>query len=432
MRLIRSNLLLWRPPTTVWAGLGAVLIMAWLSPSVASAESPVAPRTGDLPGAIHLAELVNYALSNYPAIMIARADRNVARFDIKRARSKHYPTVSVAGARKLDGSVTGSLGPRLSLNLYASGAINAEIERETWREKSLASTETERREDITFDVVGNYFRLLGANRLHATTQRSLERHLKLVEDFREIARIDKGRRFDLIQARARAEQVRFQLAERDTEIALAKEALSRFYPLPFAADALAEPPGMSEPERTNAAREAALADQHPTVVAAEHQYMAAQANLKVARGNRGPRVDVESQTGANRFSQLTLSWPAFDLAASAAQDSADAALVGARASVDEQRRLILETQRTAMAAWRTAKQRASIARSQIKIAEQVVQVYREQFGIGRRNLLDLLNAYTELANAEAAAESSQIDAALARHQIEYAAGRLSLAFVNPE
>ncbi len=281
-------------------------------------------------------------------------------------------------------------------------------------------------------MVRAFFRLLGANRLHASTERSLQRHLKLVEDFRQIARIDKGRRFDLIQARARAEQVRFQLAERLTEIALAKEALARFYPLPFASDALADPPERGEPEQQNDARQAALAAQHPTVLAAEQQLMAARANLKVARGNRGPRVDVESQTGANRFSQLTLSWPAFDLAASAAQDSADAALAGASASVDEQRRLVMETQRTAVAAWRTARDRAQIADSQISIAEQVVQVYREQFGIGRRNLLDLLNAYTELANAEAAAQTSRIDAALARHQIEYANGRLSLVFINPE
>ena len=380
--------------------------------------------------AVSLAEMVNYAIVNYPAIAIARSARNVAKFGIQQALSKHYPTVSVSGAQKLDGDVTGSLGPRLNLNLYASGAINAEIDREKWREKSLASTEVERREDVAFEVVQAYFRLVGAIRLRETTQRSLDRHLDLVADFREIARLDRGRRFDLIQAQSRAEQVRFQLAERNTEIALAIEGLARYYPLPFDAENLPAPTRLDDPNPINTARLLSLANQHPTVLAAERQLLAARANLRVARGNRGPRVDIESQTGGNRFSQLTLSWPAFDLAASAAQDSADAALIGAQAEVDEQRSIILETQRTARASWRTANERAVIATNQIGIAESLVEVYREQFGIGRRNLLDLLNAYSELANAEAAAVISQTDAGLARHQIEYAAGRLTLAFVS--
>lgn len=392
--------------------------------------STVAAQSRPAAAAVPLAEMVNHAIVNYPAIAIARSARNVAKFGIQQARSKHYPTVSVAGARKLDGDVTGSLGPRLNLNLYASGAIDAEIDREKWREKSLASEQIERREDVAFAVVQAYFRLLGSVRLRDTTQRSLDRHLDLVSDFREIARLDKGRRFDLIQAQARAEQVRFQLAERTTEIALATEGLTRYYPLPFDPERLPMPLSLNGPESINDARQFAIANQHPTVLAAERQLLAARANLRVARGNRGPRVDVESQTGGNRFSQLTLSWPAFDLAAAAAQDSADAALIGAQAEVDEQRTIVLETQRTALASWRTANEREVIATNQIAIAEKLVEVYREQFGIGRRNLLDLLNAYSELANAEAAAVISQTDAGLARHQIEYAAGRLSLAFVS--
>ncbi len=379
-----------------------------------------------------LAIMVDHALANYPALIVAQSARNVARYDIERAQAKHYPTVSVAGSRKLDGAVTGSLGPRVNLNLYASGAIEAEVERERWREMALTSTESERREDIAFDVVQAYYRVLAAVRLRDTTRRSLDRHLELVDDFREIAKIDQGRRFDLVQSQARAEQVRFQLAERDTEIALAREALARFYPEPFDPERLPMPPAMPNPLPVTVEGQALLAEKHPAVLAAERQLMAARANLKVAKGNRGPRVDVESQTGANRFSQLTLSWPAFDMSASAAQSSADAALLGAAAEVDEQRRLVLETQRRAIAAWRTANERQRIAENQIDIAGQLVEVYREQFGIGRRNLLDLLNAYSELASAEAAAESSKIDAGLARREVEYAIGHLSRAVTSEQ
>ncbi len=380
--------------------------------------------------AASLRDMVTHALSNYPTLTIAQANRSIAALDIERARSKHYPVVDIAGNRALDGRISNSIGPRARLNLYASGAIDAEIERERWREQSLASVQDERREEIAYAVVQAYFRVIAAVRLRDAARRSLDRHLALVDDFREIARIDQGRRFDLVQARARAEQVRFQLAERDTELALAREVLARYYPEAFDPEDLVMPDDMMAPAASTPAAVAQMAEQHPRVEAAQHSLMSAQANIRVAKGNLGPRVDVEAQTGGNRYSQLTLSWPAFDLAASAARDSADAALLGARASLAEEERLVAEGQRAALAAWRTANERQRIARGQISIAEQLVDVYREQFGIGRRNLLDLLNAYTELANAEAGVETSTVQAALARHEIEYAAGRLSDFFLE--
>ncbi|MFA7504536.1 MAG: TolC family protein, partial [Burkholderiaceae bacterium] len=54
--------------------------------------------------------------------------------------------------------------------------------------------------------------------------------------------------------------------------------------------------------------------------------------------------------------------------------------------------------------------------------------YREQFKIGRRNLLDLLNAFNELYQAESAVVAARVDLVLTRLQIEYAAGKLVPVF----
>jgi outer membrane protein TolC len=78
-----------------------------------------------------------------------------------------------------------------------------------------------------------------------------------------------------------------------------------------------------------------------------------------------------------------------------------------------------------MREWEAAGRREAIARGQIAVAQEVVEVYRAQFQIGRRNLLDLLNAYAELANAELAFEAAGVDREIARHQIESAIGRLA-------
>ena len=53
-----------------------------------------------------------------------------------------------------------------------------------------------------------------------------------------------------------------------------------------------------------------------------------------------------------------------------------------------------------------------------------------QFQIGRRNLLDLLNAFAELYSADSALVSARVDRSLARYQMEYAVGRLSKLYVG--
>jgi len=371
--------------------------------------------------AASLAEVVRSALETYPAIMVAQSNRSVAQYDIDRARALHYPSVDLLGTRRLAGDARNLAQPRMRLNVWASGGIDATIERETMRESALASRELETREDVAFEAAQAYLRLLrGVHTLEAT-RRNLERHEALTRDFEAIASIDVGRRYDLVQARSRLELVRLQIAEREAEIALARESLARYYPKPVALAALQMPPELSAP--TQEALQAAL-DGHPSIEAARRAVLVAEADTRVARAERMPRVDVESTVGTESATLLVLSWPIFDLGLGASEQAAQAAAVGARAQLEEQERVIAERQRTAMQDYLAAQQRETVSERQIGMAEELVSVYRDQFRIGRRNLLDLLNAFNELSFAELTYESSRVDRALARYRMEYAAGRL--------
>ncbi len=101
---------------------------------------------------------------------------------------------------------------------------------------------------------------------------------------------------------------------------------------------------------------------------------------------------------------------------------------GARARLAEQERLVEERQRSALQDYRAAQRRESVSQSQIGLVEELVDVYRAQFRIGRRNLLDLLNAFSELSSAEVTFEASRVDKSLARYRMEYALGRLATHF----
>jgi len=398
-------------------------------PSVVKAVAAVSASCLAVPwgaaSAASIADVVRTALDSYPAVLFARANRSVAQYDVNRARSLHYPTVDLLGTRRLAGSASNLAQPRLRLNVWASGGIDATIERETLRESALASRELETREDVAFEAAQAYLRLLRGVRTLEATRRNLQRHEALVADFEAIAAIDVGRRYDLVQARTRLEQVRLQIAEREAEIASAREVLARYYPRPVPVDTLKMPPTLSEPSRE--AMQAAL-EGHPSIEAARRTVEVAEADTRVARAERMPRVDIESTVGKESATQLIVSLPVFDLGREAAEQAAQAAVIGARAQLEERERIIEERRRSAFQDYLAAQRRESVSRGQIGMAEELVSVYREQFRIGRRNLLDLLNAFTELSSAEVTYEASQVDRALARYRIEYAAGRLALLF----
>ena len=369
-----------------------------------------------------LDEVVRLALQTYPSIDAARANRDAAQFGVQQARAQHYPSVDVTSQRRVAGTAINVTNPALRLNLYASGAIEAGVERESWRERSLASTELVTREDVAFTAAQAYFRLFRAVILLDTTMKNFDRHKKLVDDFAAIASIDQGRRYDFVQASSRLEQVRLQVADRETEIAAAREGLARYYPDPIEPKSLSLPPPLPEP---GSMMSDDAISRHPSVEAARRLLLSAEANVKAARANRAPRVDLQATGGAYGASIVTFTWPAFDLSRSAAEDAAVASLVGARATLQEQERIIRERQQTSVQSWLAALRREGVAQGQIGLAQEVVDVYRAQFQIGRRNLLDLLNAFAELSNSEIALESARVDKSLARYQLEYAVGRLS-------
>lgn len=83
-----------------------------------------------------LTDVVRLALSQYPSLATAQARTDAARADIARARSAHYPQISVgAGLNSYaSGSMPSSLGrssfsPSARINLWSGGRIEADAER---------------------------------------------------------------------------------------------------------------------------------------------------------------------------------------------------------------------------------------------------------------------------------------------------------------
>jgi adhesin transport system outer membrane protein len=369
--------------------------------------------------------VVRTALADFPAIRAAQANRSVGGFRVEEARARHLPVFDVGAAVRIGGNAITTPLPRARVNLWAGGAIDAAVEREAQRAASLESREAVTRDDVAFAAAQSYLRVLRATWLVGVTEANIERHQRLVSDFEQIVRFDVGRRYDLVQAQARMQGVRGTLEDRLAELGSALQALARYYSLPIAPSGFGLPAIGAMPQVLHTAQSI---DDHPSVAAARREVLAAEANARTLRLQRGPRLDLEAIGGRDPLSQVVLSWPAFDATLAAAEQGAVAEKIGAEATLQDVSLAVLESRRQAGQDFMSAGRRIDQAQRQTELASELVTIYYDQFRVGRRNLLDLLTAYAELSVGESNLAGAQVDQVLARYRIAYTEGRLAPLF----
>ncbi|MCG8523801.1 MAG: TolC family protein, partial [Pseudomonadales bacterium] len=90
---------------------------------------------------------------------------------------------------------------------------------------------------------------------------------------------------------------------------------------------------------------------------------------------------------------------------------------------DEARRVREET-RIVWDALETARQRVVPLREHVGAQERTLAAYVGQFDVGRRSLLDLLDAQNELVQAQTSLADAEFDLAVAEYELIFVTGRL--------
>jgi outer membrane protein, adhesin transport system len=398
-------------------------LTARLAPAAATALLCALPTAHA--GATGIDEVIRVAVAGYPSIASVQSERQAAASRIAQAWARHLPVLDVGATARVRGLPPSGPLPRLRVNVYAGGSIEALVDRETLLERSLERREAQVREEVAFAAGQAYLRLLRSLRVADARRASVQRHQRLVADFEQITRMDPGRRYDLVQARSRLSVAEGQLQDAVAEVASARNVLAKYYPYRWDEAAMALP----DPTRgaTDEEPDATLAA-HPAVSAARHALASAQANVRALRLERGPRLDFEAQGGREALSRFVLSWPVLDRTLGAAEQGAAAALIGAEAAVRQAELEVAEALAQAREDQAAALRRLAQANAQAALDRELVDIYFAQFRIGRRNLLDLLAAFAELGAAEARLAAGEVDVALAGVRHAFAAGRLADAY----
>ena len=404
-----------------------------------------------------LTEVVQNALANYPALQAARAKTEAARSDIDRARAAHYPQISYGFTRShynntaLPASTKQNMNsPSVKVNLWAGGRIEADAERSEALLASSEQLEAVSRDDVAQQAAEAYINWARTLDMYALASKNVVSLTVTLDDIRKIVAVDTGRRIDFDQAKVRLDNATLAKLQRQTELAQARQRLSRYWqgPLPMQPtglnEALTNPNLLGQMPQGVAQVVEQINDELPNIAQQKAQVAAATAAVNLAKGQYWPSVDLTSTRQMNLVStvflgpttykedtltQVQLSMPLYNGGAtSAGVKAAVSQLSAAQSTLDEVRLLAREKAVFAYEDWVNAKDRAAQGQEQSRMGEQVVEGYRQQFRLARRQLLDLLNIQAEAFNYQSAAMTAFYDEQVARVRLLALMGDLAKRF----
>ena len=369
--------------------------------------------------AVPLKALLRTALEQDPMMLEAQANEDAALSKVKESKSLHYPTLAVTANQILDQyhqsqydyvSEDFTPGLRGSVNLYSFGAISAQVDRDVKKSQYFEQKIDETAEELGYNIGTEYLKALNAHEALAVQMRSLARHNKFTHDIGVIVQYDSGRRSELTQAQARQMQVEHTISGLQRELGFALSHLKKYSSEIINQDTLVDPFIAMPPSEFIQRYQLSEVKQHPSYMAQHAELDSIRSEVKYRQAKRYPSINLEGNvTTEDRQVYLNLSWDLLNRASKYSVEQSGQSVVAAQARLEQIQRDIEERARTAEIDMFQSQQKMHISQEQIQASRKVVSDNEKQFKIARKSLIDVLNAYNELAGVEMAYVTAQND-----------------------
>jgi outer membrane protein, adhesin transport system len=401
--------------------------------------------------AVELRDAVQAALSTNPEIRQAVANTEATREERVQAQGLWYPRVSVegsAGVRNLRNPTRRNIGIAdetlwpiegeliVDQLLFDSGGREAEIRRQAARTDAAAARVEERSEFVALNVARTYIDYLLQQRLVAIAEDNATFHERLSGDLREGVSKGSISIADQQQAEERLQSARARVTEAREDLENAGITFRTLTGLPV--DSVSMPPDLSQCQPGTLEEAEALARQNnPRVQEAIADLATAREDIRAARADIGPRVNLEGRARAGHdidgfsgrttdlMGNVVLRWDLYNggiKEANVREQRNRADEVHAR--LFERTRRAEEDVRTAWSRLQNQSRLVSELETQQRIADDLLLSYREQFNIGRRSLLDVLDAQNTRNNVQAQTETARLSKLYAQYRVLASSNRL--------
>lgn len=399
-----------------------------------------------------LKDAVAEALATNPEILQAAENREAIEFELRQAKGLYLPTIdlnAVAGTRRLDNATRRRLGVDqdtltpaevgLAINqtVFDGGNRRSEVERQAARVDGASMRVYERSEGIALRVVQEYLEILLQAEIIKEIRSNVGFHQQMLGEIRKSEQGGALTAADTTQAQERllAAQAQYEQATEDLEV-----AKIRFQKLVGRQIGDPKYPGSVSgalPKTLDAAVTQARA-QSPRIAATSADVDAADAHARGARSAYLPTIaltgraqygqdsDGAEDNGTDLEALVVARWNLY-------RGGQDVAREQERIRRASEQRYALhqayrETEETVRTAWDRRFKQAELAGTLTKQAAangRLVTAYNEQFRVGQRSLLDVLEAQNTRYNVTVQAKTSAYASVFEEYRILAATGSLA-------
>jgi len=384
------------------------------APDLTAIEASIAPGTPGL-GAKRISgsladtpygQAIAAATLDNPALGRANAAIRLSLAEKRAADAAFKPDLSVGiggETRLVRSSADSTLSPfvRVSQLVYDGGAAQADQTAAQARVFESRAGRIETGSSAALSAIETHQELLSRQKLMALAQDNMRALQQIAANIDERAARGAGSTTDQLTAESRLADAETRLADAQGNLDRAKAGYARIFgTVPASLPAARPAPALHDRDDENLRLSPRIRAIEARLRAAESDLIAAQArtNPSIELGATGRRA---SGGGGDLSLDLSLNY-SLDTRGqrAAAIDAAQARLDGTRSERDELVRDIREALTFVRSDQRTGAARVAAARAAVASNKATVAAAGEQFGIGRRSLLDLLDAQRDYLRAQ--------------------------------
>ena len=413
-----------------------------------ASSSAVAQSTS---GAISLQQAIEAAVQSNPEILQAQMNTEAIQFEREQAQGLYLPRVDVeasAGARRLENATRRALNisddwlypleaqATADWTVIDFGRRRGELLRQAARVDGASLRVVERSQFIALQVARQYMNVLLQQRVSAAAQDNVTFHQSLVSDLGEGVRQGSISVADQQQAEERLQAALVRQEEASQDLANAKNALRRLTGLDI--DAVSVPPALTArlPQNQDAAIGLARTA-NPLVREAQADVDAANAVVTSAKGDLYPKIgvdltgrigdDIDGFKGETNDVQgrVYMRWNIFDGGINRAK--VQETVREASQARFKLHQTVREAEEDVANAWTARTAQTAISEKldrQSRVSDDLLLSYRSQFNVGRRSLLDVLDAQNTRFNTQVRLETARFSQTFAEYQILAATDQL--------
>jgi outer membrane protein, adhesin transport system len=403
--------------------------------SLLAATVLTATPTGLRAERLELKMAVETAMQTHPEINQAAENKAAIEFERIQAQGLFLPQISVEGSvgvRRLQNATRKSLGIanqelyplegglRVQQLLFDGGSRLSEVKRQASRTDGAAFRVEERAQFVALQVSRQYLDYLLQQRIVAASEDNIAFHSKLVGDLREGVTKGSISIADQQQAEERQQAARARLTEANQDLVNTAASFRTLTGLDLV-DGAALPPSLGDSIPATLEESLARArEQNPRIREAQADLDAAHAMVRKAKAEIAPTLslegnarigdDVDGFRGETNDLQggLVMRWDVFN--GGIKQAKVQEMYRREKESRFRLEQMLREAEEDVRIAWNDWDSQGKLVKEldqQSKISDELLRSYRAQFNVGRRSLLDVLDAQNTRYNVQVRAETAR-------------------------